>query len=570
MVNEELAKIFSAIAQYLDSEEVAFKPYAYRRVASSLEALEREAREIYESEGIEGLKEISGVGESIALQIEQYLKTGKIKQYEELKKKLPIDLAELTKIEGLGPRKARILYRALGVRNIKDLEKKAKGGKIRKLPGFGEKAEKNILQGIAFTKKDQGRFSLNEVLPFANQIKEKLSRIKSVSRVEFAGSLRRMKETVGDVDFLVISSNPQKVMDFFTTLPEIVKVWGKGATKASVRLSQGFDMDLRVVSLKSYAAALIYFTGSKEHNIRIRKIAMDKGYKLNEYGLFKGSGMIPTESEEEIYQKLGMQTPPPEIREDEGEVERALAHSLPVLVQQNDIKGDLHLQTNWNGGRDSIEQMAEFGRKLGYQYIGISDHTKFLRIERGLDEKQLLKQHDYITQLNRKKKYIHILHGCEANIMTDGSIDIKDEVLAKLDYVIAGVHSQMKMPKTQMTERIARAVRNPHVDIISHPTGRILKRREEYQVNLDTILRTARESGTILEINSFPERLDLNDRNIMKAKEAGVKLIVNTDAHLREHMNLMRFGVAMARRGWAIPKDIINTNSLEKLLEYFK
>jgi len=580
MKNQEIAKIFYEIADYLEMEGVAFKPYAYQRAAITLETLEEDVEETYKRGGLKALEEIPGVGESIALKIEEYLKTGKIKYYEEFKKKIPVNLEEIIAVEGMGPKKTKVLYEKLRIRNLKDLEKAAKAHKIASLFGFGEKTEKNILEGITFLKRSKGRFLLGEILPRVKEIEEKLKSLKEVEKIDVAGSVRRRKETIGDVDFLVISKKPEKVMDFFTSLPGIVKIWGKGTTKASVRMKEGFDMDIRVLPKRSYGAALQYFTGSKEHNIALRKIAIDKGLKLSEYGLFRSSKMIAGENEEGIYGKLGMEWIPPEMREDQGEIEAALRQAqdkpngLPKTIDYKDIKGDLHCHSNWEAGANSIEEIAEMAQKLGYQYIGIAGHTKFLRIEHGMNERQLAQQRKEIDKINKQlatnNKQLTILQGCEANILNDGSIDIKDEALKKLDFVITGVHSSFKMEKSKMTERIIRAMENPNVDIISHPTGRLIQRRDEYQIDFDKILRVAKETGTILEINSFPERLDLKDTNIKKAKEMGVKMVINTDSHHIDHMRFMELGIAQARRGWAEKSDIINTQSLEKLLEYFK
>ena len=574
MKNQELAKIFYEIANYLEMEGVAFKPYAYQKAAITLEILEEDVEEIYKKGGIKSLKEIPGVGESIALKIEEYLKTGKIKYYEEFKKKIPVNLEEIIAIEGMGPKKAKVLYQKLGIRNLKDLEKAAKSHKIAPLFSFGEKTEKNILEGIAFLERSKGRFLLGEILPKVKEVYQGLKTLKEVEKIDPAGSVRRMKETIGDVDFLVISKNPQKVMDFFVSLPGIVKIWGKGTTKSSVRTREGFDMDIRVVPARSYGSALQYFTGSKEHNIATRKIAMDRGLKLSEYGLFRGLKMIAGKTEEEVYKALGMDWIPPELRENQGEIEAALKRRLPKLVELKDIKGDLHTHSNWDGGKNTIEEMTKRAQEMGYQYLGISDHTKFLRIEHGLNEKQLTQQRKEIESLNSKFKNreinFRILQGAETNILNDGSIDIKDEALKKFDFVIAGIHSNFKMPKEKMTERIIKAMKNPNVDIVSHPTGRILKRRDEYQIDFDKILRVAKETGTILEINSFPERLDLNAENIRQAKEAGVKMVINTDSHHKDQLRFIEFGIAQARRGWAERDDIINVHPLEKLLKFFK
>ncbi len=570
MKNQEIAQIFYEIADFLEMEGIQFKPYAYKKAATALETLEENVEGIYKKGGRKALEEIPGVGKNIAEKIEEYLKTGKIKHHEDLKKKTPVQMEELTAVEGLGPKRVKVLYQKLGIRNLKDLEKAAKAHKIALLFGFDEKTEKNILEGIKFLKRSKGRFLLGEILPKVKEIYKKLKSLKEVETVDAAGSVRRMKETIGDVDFLVISKNPEKVMDFFISQPEVIKIWGKGTTKASVRTKEGFDMDIRVVPKKSYGSALQYFTGSKEHNIATRRIAMNKGLKLSEYGLFRGKKMIAGETEEEIYKKLGMQWMPSEMRENQGEVEAALEGEIPTIIDYNGIKGDLHCHSKWNGGANSIKEIAEVARKMQYQYLGITDHTKFLRIEHGLDEKKLAQQRKEIDKLNFKLKNFKILQGAETNILNDGSIDIKDEALKKLDYAIAGIHSNFKMEKDKMTERIIRAMKNPHINIIAHPTGRILKRRDEYQIDFDKILRAAKEYKVILEINSFPERLDLNDQNIRRAKEAGVKMVINTDSHHKDQLRFIELGIAQARRGWAEKKDIINSQSLENLLKYFK
>jgi len=574
MKNQEIANILYEIADFLEMEGVKFKPYAYQKAAITIETLEEDIEEIYKKGGREALEKIPGIGKSIAQKIEEYLKTGKIKYHQDLKKKTPVNMEELTAIEGLGPKMVKVLYQELGIRNLKDLEKAAKAHKIAPLFGFGEKTEKNILQGIEFLKKSKGRFLLGEILPKVKQIQQKLKSLKEVERIEVAGSLRRMKETIGDVDFLVISKNPEKVIDFFVSLPGVEKVWGKGKTKSSVRMKEGFDVDLRVVPKESYGSALQYFTGSKSHNISIRKIAIEKGMKLSEYGLFKGKKRIAGETEEEIYQKLGMQCPPPEMREDQGEIELALKGALPKILEYNEIKGDLHCHTKWDGGANSILEMAQAAIEMGYEYIGISDHTKFLKIEHGLDERDLSLQRKEIEKLNkefeRRGVKFRILQGAETNILKDGSLDIKEDSLKKLDYVIAGVHSNFKMKKEEMTNRIIKAIKNPYVKIISHPTGRILKRRDEYEIDFDKILRAAKLYNVALEINSFPDRLDLCDQNIKRAKEAQVKMCINTDAHHKDQLRFIEFGIAQARRGWAEKKDIINAHPLKKLMEFFK
>jgi len=582
MANRELAKIFNEIALYFEMDGAPFKPQAYEKAAINLETLSEDVKDIYKKGGREALEEIPGVGKNIADKVIEYIKVGKIKEYEKLKKKTPVSIDELISVEGIGPKGVSYLYKKLKIKNLKDLERAAKAGKIRNLPNFGKKKEQNILEGIEFVKRSKGRFLLGEILPKVQEIISELKKLKEIKQISEAGSVRRRKETIGDVDILITSPNPKKVIDYFTVMPGVVKIWGKGPTKASVRLSVGvgIDVDLRVLPNSQFGSALQYFTGSKEHNIILRKIAIDKGLKLNEYGLFRGPKMIAGRTEKEVYAALKMDYIEPELRENQGEIEAALRQArgkpngLPKIIGYKDILGDLHCHSNWDGGNNSIEEMAKTAQKMGYQYIGIADHTKFLRIENGLNEKQLIERNKEIDKINKKFQAsgskFQVLKGCEANIMADGSIDIDDKVLAQMDFVIAGVHSQMKMLKVQMTKRIIRAMKNPNVDIISHPTGRILKKRDEYEIDFDELLKIAKETGTILEINAFPVRLDLNDVHIKKAKQAGVKMVINTDAHKKEHLRFIEYGISQARRGWAEKKDIINTWPLEKLIRAIK
>jgi len=582
MANRELAKIFNEIALYFEMDGAPFKPQAYEKAAINLETLSEDVKDIYKKGGREALEEIPGVGKNIADKVIEYIKVGRIKEYEKLKKKTPVSIDELISVEGIGPKGVSYLYKKLKIKNLKDLERAAKAGKIRNLPNFGKKKEQNILEGIEFVKRSKGRFLLGEILPKVQEIISELKKLKEIKQISEAGSVRRRKETIGDVDILITSPNPKKVIDYFTVMPGVVKIWGKGPTKASVRLSVGvgIDVDLRVLPNSQFGSALQYFTGSKEHNIILRKIAIDKGLKLNEYGLFRGPKMIAGRTEKEVYAALKMDYIEPELRENQGEIEAALRQArgkpngLPKIIGYKDILGDLHCHSNWDGGNNSIEEMAKTAQKMGYQYIGIADHTKFLRIENGLNEKQLIERNKEIDKINKKFQAsgskFQVLKGCEANIMADGSIDIDDKVLAQMDFVIAGVHSQMKMLKVQMTKRIIRAMKNPNVDIISHPTGRILKKRDEYEIDFDELLKIVKETGTILEINAFPVRLDLNDVHIKKAKQAGVKMVINTDAHKKEHLRFIEYGISQARRGWAEKKDIINTWPLEKLIRAIK
>ena len=578
--NQEIANLLYLISIYLKMENVPFKPQAYEKAALFVEGLSEDVEDIFTKEGEEGLKKIPGIGESIAEKIIEYLKSGKIKEYDNYYKKMPINISELIRVEGIGPKMIRDLYQKLKITNLEQLEKAAQAGKIRNLENFGEKTEQNILESIKFLKRSQGRFLLAEALFLAEDIIDKLKRVKEIDRIVYAGSLRRMKETIGDIDLLAtikpsFVKSPEakkKVMDAFVNLNGVIKVWDYGLTKSSVRFNNKIDVDLRVVDDYEFGSALQYFTGSKEHNIRTRKLAMEKKLKLNEYGVFRGQKLIAGKTEKDVYQSIGLPYLEPELREDAGEIEAALTNNLPKIIDYDDIKGDLHCHSNWDGGENSIEEMAEAGRLMGYEYFGISDHTKFLRIENGLDEKQLLQQHKEIQKLNSKFKNLQfkILHGCETNILNDGSLDIDDQVLSQLDYVIAGIHSNMRISKDEMTERVIKAMRNPNVDVISHPTGRLINRRDEFALDFDKILTVAKETNTALEINASLFRLDLNDKNIRKAIEKGVKLVINTDAHQKEQLQFIRFGISQARRGWATKDDIINAWPLERLLKFLQ
>lgn len=580
MINQDLAKIFYEIADLLEADRVAFKPLAYRKAAMSLEASEENLEDIYKTGGVKALENIPGVGESIAQKIEEYLITGRIAYYNELKRGLPVDLEEIIAVEGVGPKRAKVLYQKLKIKTLNDLEAAARSHKIAKLAGFGPVSENNILQGIDFQRRSQGRFLLGTILPRARQIQKMAEQFTGIKKIEIAGSLRRRKETIGDVDLLAIleaRSGPsvvRRIMDDFVAQPGVKKVWGKGATKASVRLGDGFDVDLRILPQRSCGAAMQYFTGSKEHNVALRRIAIEKGLKLSEYGLFRGSKMLNSATEEEIYGQLGLEWVPPELRENGGEIQAARAHKLPKLIDYGSLKGDLHCHSNWTDGQNSIEEMVVAAIDRGYDYVGISDHTKSLTLVHGLDEKQLAAHNKEIDRINislkkRGRDFI-VLKGCEANILDDGSIDIDDRTLAGLDFVIAGVHSNFKMEKDEMTRRVARAMENPNVDIISHLTGRLLKKREAYAIDTEMIFKAAQKTGTILEINSQPARLDLNDQNIRRARDYGIKLIIDTDSHNVNQLQFAEYGIACARRGWATKEDIINAYPVKKLLSFLK
>jgi len=570
MKNLEIAKIFYLMAEFIEMDKASFISIAYNRASRILESLENDIEEIYKKGGVEELKKISGVGKGIAEKIEEYIKTGKIKRYQELKKKCPVDLEKLISIEGLGAKKIKAFYKELNIRNLKDLEKAAKAGKIGELDNFGKKSEQNILQAIKFVKAGDNKFLLGKAIPIVKEIINNLKKLPEVSNISSAGSVRRMKEVIGDVDILVVSSKPKKVIDFFVKMPRVVKIWAQGSTKSSVRLRNGLDCDLRIVKKESFGSALQYFTGSKEHNISTRLIAKKKGLKLNEYGVYKNDKRIAGKNEKEVYQAIGLKYIEPELRSNTGEIEASLNDKLPKLIRYNDIKGDTHCHSNWSDGSDSIEQIVKAAKKIGYEYIAITDHAGFLKIANALDEKRLLKQIFEIDRINKKLSGIKIIKGAEVDIKVDGSMAIKDEVLAKLDFVYGAIHSSFKMNKNDMTNRLIRAIENPNIDAIAHPTGRIIQKREEYKIDFDKIFKVAKKTKTALEINAHYNRLDLKDSYIRQAKENGVKIVIGTDAHSLDNLSMMKFGVAQARRGWAEKKDILNTRSYKEFIQYFK
>ncbi len=570
MTNAEIARVMREIAVFLDMEGVPFKPRAYEKVAYAIEAVDEPIADIYARGGTKAVEEIPGVGKSIAEKIVTLIETGRLPYYEELRSKTPVDVSGLTAIEGLGPKNIKALYEELGVRTVEDLEKAALAGKIRDLPHFGEKSEQKILKGIGFVKKSSGRFPLGAVLPLIESIESRLRKISGVKRVAIAGSVRRRKETVGDGDILVVAAKPDAVMDFFVAMPEVIHVHGKGPTKSSVKLDTGMDVDVRVVPADSFGAALNYFTGSKDHNVALRRLAIERKLKLNEYGVFRGERAIAGRTEEDVYAALGLPYIPPELRENTGEIEAAQAGTLPQLIDYGDLRGDLQTQTTWTDGSNSIEEMAAEAQRLGLEYIAITDHTRGLAMTGGSDEKKLRQQMKAIDALNTRVEGITLLKGAEVNINKDGTLDIDDQTLAKLDVVGVAVHSHFNLSRAEMTRRVIRAVENPHADILFHPTGRVLQKREPYDIDIDAVIAAAKRTGTVLEIDAYPDRLDLKDEHVRKAVDAGVKLVIDSDAHSTHHLHFLHFGVATARRGWAGKADVINTKPLKGFLAALK
>jgi DNA polymerase (family 10) len=568
MKNREVAKLLYDIAEILELQNVQFKPRAYRRAAQGIESHPNDIEELYKKDI---LRTIPGVGESIEAKIKEYLETGTISYLDELRKDLPQGLFDLLQIEGIGPKRAMELYDALKITSIDDLVEAAEKGEIRKLKGFSEKSERNIIDAIKFFKTSQERVLLGYILPFAEDLEKKLRKVEGVQRINIAGSIRRKKETIRDIDIVIASSEAGKVIDFFTQLPDISKIIMKGPTRSSVLLSEGIQADLRVVDLESYGSALLYFTGSKEHNIKLREVAIKKDLKLNEYGVFnrKTNEKITGQNEDEIYKLFGLGYVEPELRENRGEIEAASIKELPKLITLKDVKGDLHVHTDWSDGEHTIEEMAKKAQSFGHQYIAICDHAKGLPITHGLSEERILDQIKEIEKINRTLEDFTIFSGIEADIDSKGNLDVSNSVLKQLDVVVASVHSGFKQDETQMTNRILNAIHNEHVNIIGHPTGRLLNKREPYHVNLLKIADAASQQNVFLEINAYLDRLDLSDLNCFKLKDRNVKFSLGSDAHNRDHLKYLELGVFTARRGWLENKHVINTLNRKRIPKIF-
>jgi DNA polymerase (family 10) len=567
MKNQLVAAILNQVADLMEIESVDFRTKAYRRAAHTVDTLSEDIEEI-KNEG--RLQELPGIGEKIAGKIDEIVETGKLEYLENLKKEFPVDYDALMAVEGLGPRSIKQLYNELGVKNLDDLEKNAKRHKIRRLKGMGEKTERKILINLDFARKSTGRNLLGHILPVAEEIKENLSSLKYVNRVEIAGSIRRRKETVGDIDILVTTNNPLDVMEFFSTMVMVDDVVVKGPTKSTVRLKEsGIDVDLRALDDEIFGSALMYFTGSKETNVELRRIAIAKGLKLSEYGVFKEDDRLSGRTEEEVFQTLGMSYIEPELRENSGEIEAAITNKLPKLLNYNEVVGDLQMHTEWSDGSAKIIDMALEAQKMGYEYIAITDHSGSLRIANGMNEKTIMKQMKEITDLNDEMNDFMILKGIETNIDPYGFPDVPDKILKDMDLVIAGIHSGFNQNKKELTRRIISAMENDNVNIIAHPTGRKIQERKAYDLDFEKIFETSKDTGTLLEVNGQMNRLDLKDMDIKIALEHGCKLVVNTDAHSIPDLNNMELGIATARRGWAEKDDIINTLPLKKLIKFF-
>lgn len=567
MKNQLVAAILNQVADLMEIEAVDFRTKAYRRAAHTVDTLSEDIEDI-KNEG--RLQELPGIGAKIAGKIEEIVETGSLGYLNNLKKEFPVDYDALMAVEGLGPRSIKQLYNELGIKNLDDLEKNAKRHRIRRLKGMGDKTERKILINIDFARKSSGRNLLGHILPFAKEIKEDLAGLDYVFRVEIAGSIRRRKETVGDIDILVTTNKPNEVMEYFSGIDLVDDVVVKGPTKSTVRLKEnGIDVDLRAFEDEIFGSALMYFTGSKETNVELRRIAIAKGLKLSEYGVFRGDNLLAGRTEEDIFKTLGMDYIEPELRENTGEIEAAINNRLPILLNHSDICGDLQMHTEWSDGSANINDMAYEAKKMGYEYITITDHSGTLRIANGMNEKTILKQMHEITNINNEIDDIEILKGIETNIDSYGLPDVPDKILKDMDIVIAGIHSGFKQNKNELTRRIISAMENDNINIIAHPMGRKIQERNAYELDLERIFETSNDTGTLLEVNSQMNRLDLKDMDIKIAVEHGCKLVINTDAHSIPELKNMDLGVSTARRGWAKKGDIVNTLSLKKLLKFF-
>lgn len=568
MKNLEIAKIFRDIVSILEIKgDNPFRIRAYERAAQNIESLVEDIEDYAEQDK---LKQIPGIGDDLSDKIKEFVKTGKIKFYSELKKQVPAGILELLEIPGIGPKTAKLLYEQLNIKKLSDLEKAIKNGKLSGLAGIKEKTTSNIVKGIEILKQGRQRMSLAVAMQVAGGFIRPLEKLADTKKISSAGSLRRRKDTVRDIDILATSPKPAKIMDVFIKLPGVKDILARGPTKCSVRTQDGVQVDCRVVEEKSFGAALVYFTGSKNFNIKLRRLAIKNGLKINEYGVFKKDRFVCGRSEAEVFKALRLPYIEPELREDNGEIELAMQARLPELISPEDIKGDLHVHSRWSDGGNSIEEMVEVCRKKDYSYVAITDHSQGLKIAGGLSIADLAKKKRQIEKLNKGLKGFRILFAAEVDIDSEGKLDYPDSILKEFDIVVAAIHTGFKQSREKLTKRIVSACENRYVHIIAHPTGRLWGVREAYNLDFNELFKVAKETHTSMEINSFSQRLDLNDSNCRHAKEMGVKLAISTDAHSRDQLNAMDLGVYVARRGWLGKADVINTLPLPELLQAIK
>ncbi|MCD6109815.1 DNA polymerase/3'-5' exonuclease PolX [bacterium] len=571
MINNKIADIFQEIGDILEIQnENPFRVRSYHRAAQIIHNLAGDLKSAYETDP-KKIMVIRGVGKDLFSMIEEIIKTGDCSLHKDLLAHFHPGLLDMLHLRGIGPKKVKLIYMNLGIKDIKALEESANEGKLRSLPGMGEKTEQAIIKSIA----DMKRYSQRSLMPLAlDEAKLVISYInehKNVSKCEYAGSLRRRKETIGDIDILVTTKSATKpIMDHFINYPHMDEILAHGPTKSSIVLNSGIQVDLRVIEEESFGAAMHYFTGSKAHNIAIRDRAKKKGLKVNEYGVFKGRKNLASKTEEDVFKAIGLPFIIPELRKNDGEIEAAEKGKLPKSIELKDIKGDLHMHTNASDGSEPLGKVVKYCYEAGYEYIAITDHSKSSHIANGLDEKRLLNQYKEIDKLNKlyKDKNFKIFKGSEVDILSDGSLDFSDEILSQMDIFPASVHSKFSMSEKDMTKRIIKAIKNPYVKMIGHPTGRLINRREPYKLNIEAVIDAAIEYNTTLELNCQPTRLDLTDKYLRRAKEKGAKIVINTDSHHTSQRAYMQYGIYIARRGWLEKGDVLNTMPLGKLIKF--
>jgi len=570
MKEQALATLFDQIADILEfRQENLFRVRAYRRAAESLASLTEDIERL-DQEG--RLREIPGIGQELANKIHEYLQKGSVRELDEVKRSVPAGVMALLEVPGVGPKTAKVLHERLRIGSIDQLERAARAHKICHLSGFQETKEQNILKGISIVRKGRERMHLGLAFPLARTVLDMLRDMPEVLRAEPAGSLRRMRETVGDLDLLVSTRKPAKVMQAFTKAKYCARVLASGQTKSSILTHEGYQLDLRAVAPDSFGAAWQYFTGSKEHNVRLREMAGRKGLKINEYGVFRLSTgkRVAGREEADVYKAMGLPWIPPEIREDHGEIEAALERRLPKLVDEKDLRGDFHIHTNWSDGNNTLDQVAEAGRKRGYQYLAICDHSQSLKVANGLSPARLKQQMALIRAFNARSKGFQLLMGAEVDILNRGVMDFPDELLKQLDFVVGSIHTGFTQDEATLTNRMIKAMENPYVTLIAHPTGRLMGQRDPYPLNLDAVLDAAKRTGTAMEINAYPKRLDLNDASARRAKERGVRLAVSTDTHSLDQLDHISIGVGVARRAWVERSELLNCLARDQLLAWIK
>ncbi len=569
VTNSDIAEVLNRIAELLELEGAnPFRIRAYRNAARTVTGLSRSIGSML-TEGAD-LSELPGIGKDLAAKITEISETGHLRFLDEIEGRTPPGLAKLLGVPGLGPKRVQALYTALGVDDLDKLAAAAKAGKLRRLPGFGAKSEEKILRGLKTRGAEEHRMAWSRAEEVALPLVDYLTAVRGVKQVTVAGSYRRHRETVGDLDILATAAEGAPVIERFVAYEDVAEVVSQGATRSTVALRNGLQVDLRVVRAASYGAALHYFTGSKAHNIAVRKMGVAKGLKINEYGVFKGEKRIAGRSEKEVYAQVGLPYIEPELRENQGEIEAARRKGLPKLVRLEDIKGDLHTHSKASDGHASIAEMAEAAKSRGYAYFAVSDHSKKVTIAHGLDAKRLARQVDQIDRLNDELKGIRVLKSVEVDILEDGRLDLPDSILERLDLRVCAVHSKFDLPRDKQTERIIRAMDNPLFNVLAHPTGRLIGSRAACEIDMERVMKAAQERGCILEVNAQPERLDLTDLHCRMAKDLGVKVVISTDAHSTGDLGLLRFGISQARRGWLEAEDVINTRSWREVAKLLR